>query len=152
MRLEIGDGLKRGIRHFIFQHFHAFTQVVATPNRKNRDGNSRGGVTSASARLIATLARADDFDPEPPTKVPKMPKTVPRRPMKGAEDAMVERVPIPSFKLAEKILRLRRKARSAASMASVSVNCGGAEEKAIRPAATTVATWLQRLRAAMEIT
>ena len=52
-------------------------------------------------------AIAADFDLPVPPKAFEMPSTVPKRPMKGAEDATVERVPIPSFKSAAKTLRLR---------------------------------------------
>ncbi len=81
-----------------------------------------------------------------------MPNTAPTRPMSGAEDAIVARLPSPTLKWAESMLWWRRKARSAALIASMSVYCFGAETKAVRPAATTDARWLWLFRPAMVIT
>src|SRR6266478_2285670 len=70
-------------------------------------------VASASAMLDTTIAIQVDFSMETPRNACMMPNTAPTRPMSGAEDAIVARLPSPTLKWAESMLWWRRKVVSA---------------------------------------
>jgi len=69
--------------------------------------------------------------------------------MKGAEDAMLARVPSPRASSAAVVARVRRRARCATSSASWFESWDGAKVNAIRPERMTLATWLSAFSSAM---